>query len=327
MSLARAVLLCRSVMTIDSFFYQRTIARPAAISGVGIHTGKDMQLHLLPAPVNSGIRFRRVDAGGVEIQSLASSVSSLELATCIGRDDVTVSTVEHLLAAVHVMGVDNLIVEIDGPEIPILDGSARPFLHLLEAAGVVEQPALRRILAVTKPVEVTLGDKRITASPYPGLRISYTIDFGADTAIGRQAIDLEVNRARFEEQLAGARTFALERDVDAMRRAGLGLGGNADNCVVYDEKGPINTELRYQREPVRHKALDAVGDLALLGCPIWAHIDVHKGGHLLHFQLIEELKARPDCWAWMQADPVPAEDARAPWVMPHPFERQQPARA
>ncbi len=304
-------------MSVDSFFYQRTIARPAAISGVGIHTGKTMQLNLLPAPVNTGIRFRRVDAGGVEIPSVASSVSSLELATSLGRDDVTISTVEHLLAAVQVMAVDNLIVEIDGPEIPILDGSSRPFLFLLEAAGVVQQPALKRILAVTSPIEVVLDDKRIAASPYPGLRLDYTIDFGEDTSIARQSISLTVDRRSFEHEIAGARTFALERDVDAMRAAGLGLGGNSDNCVVYGDHGPINTELRYQREAVRHKALDAVGDLALLGCPIWAHIEVEKGGHLLHFKLIEELQGRPEAWTWVQAEPL--TERPRPWVMPHPF--------
>ncbi len=303
--------------SIDSFFYQSTTARPAAISGVGIHSGRSIELTLRPAPPNTGIRFRRTDSGGVEIPSLASHVSSLELATSLGKDDVCVSTVEHLLAALQVLGVDNLIVEVDGPEIPILDGSARPFLHLVEAAGVSRQDALRRVLAVTSPLEVTVGDKRIAVSPYPGLRVTYRVDFPG-SAIGEQTLDLEITRESFERELAAARTFALERDVDQMRRAGLGLGGGPDNCIVFDDERPINTTLRWPDEPVRHKALDALGDLALLGCPLWGHVEVNRGGHLVHFRLIEALQQHPECWTWMQAEPVADTAMRA---LPHPFLR------
>ncbi len=305
-------------MPVDSFFHQRTIAQPASITGVGIHTGYRVQLQLLPAPAGHGIRFRRVDAGGVEIASVASSVSSLELATCLGRDDVTVSTVEHLLAAVAVLGIDNLIVELNGPEVPILDGSARPFLYLLQAAGVVRQEALRRVVAITRPIEVRHGDKRIVATPYPGLRLTYSIDFGKGSAIGRQHIDLDVTRDSFERELAPARTFALERDLDAMRRSGLGLGGTVDNCVVFGDDGPINTTLRYEHEPVRHKALDAIGDFALLGCPLWGHIEVEKGGHLLHFKLIEALNRHPECWTYMVGE-LRAPRTRAELPAPHAF--------
>jgi UDP-3-O-[3-hydroxymyristoyl] N-acetylglucosamine deacetylase len=303
-------------MGTDTFFFQRTITRPAAITGVGVHTGKSIQLTLLPAPINTGIVFRRTDAGGVEIPALASHVSNLELATSIGRDDVTISTIEHLMAAAHILGVANMYVEVSGPEVPILDGSARPFLHLLEAAGVVQQPALRRVLAITSPLEVTHEDKAISVSPYPGFRIDYTIDFGHDNPIGRQTVGLEINRATFEKELAGARTFALERDLAALRRAGLGLGGSEDNCVVFGDKGAINTRLRFEREPVRHKALDAVGDLALLGCQMWGRVEVFKGGHLLHYKLIEALQKHPECWTWMQAE-RPTDEL--PLTFDHPF--------
>lgn len=284
-----------------SFFLQKTIKRPAAISGRGIHTGQLAQLRLLPAGENTGIRFRRVDAGNIEIPALATQVSSLELATTLGRDDVTVSTVEHLMAALHATGIDNLVIELDGPEVPILDGSALPYLYLLKAVGTQTQTATRRILAVTAPLVVSSKGRSIRVSPYPGLRISYGIHFEG-TPIGRQEIDLSIDSQSFEEELAPARTFALRRDVDRLHAQGLGLGGTPDNCVVFDESGTFNTALRFADEPVRHKALDAIGDLALLGCPLWAHVEVECGGHLMHFRLMEQLRSQTHCWTWMSAE-------------------------
>jgi UDP-3-O-[3-hydroxymyristoyl] N-acetylglucosamine deacetylase len=301
-------------------FAQKTIARPVAISGVGIHTGRPVRVRLNPAPEGTGILFRRTDSG-VEIPALASEVSSVELATTLGRDDVTISTVEHLLAAVRVRDLDNLFIDLNAPEVPILDGSALPWVHLLEAAGVRMQEGTRRIFAVTAPVEVELGGKRIRVSPYPGLRVTYAIDF-AHPAIGHQEVDLVVDRESFERELAPARTFALAEDVERLHRRGLGLGGDLDNCVVFGPGGPNNT-LRLADEPVRHKALDAVGDLALVGGPVWAHVEVERGGHQLHFALHEALRERPGCWAWLQgptppppspALPAPSSrGARAPW--------------
>lgn len=280
----------------------KTIARPVAISGVGIHTGRPVRARLRPAPEGTGILFRRADSG-VEIRALASEVSSVELATTLGRDDVTISTVEHLLAAVLMRDLDNLFIDLDGPEVPILDGSALPWLHLLKAAGVRAQKGERRIFAVTAPVEVELGGKRIRASPYPGLRVTYAIDF-AHPAIGHQEIDLVVDRESFERELAPARTFALAEDVERLHRRGLGLGGDLDNCVVFGPEGPNNAP-RLPEEPVRHKALDAVGDLALVGAPVWAHVEVERGGHQLHFALHEALRERPDCWTWLQGTSRP----------------------
>jgi UDP-3-O-[3-hydroxymyristoyl] N-acetylglucosamine deacetylase len=267
---------------------------------VGIHTGRPVRVRLHPAPEGTGILFRRTDSG-IEIPALASEVSSVELATTLGRDDVTISTVEHLLAAVRVRDLDNLFIDLNGPEVPILDGSALPWVHLLEAAGVRMQEGARRIFAVTAPVEVELGGKRIRASPYPGLRVSYTIDF-AHPAIGHQEVDLVVDRESFERELAPARTFALAEDVERLHRRGLGLGGDLDNCVVFGPDGPNNAP-RLPDEPVRHKALDAVGDLALAGAPVWAHVEVERGGHQLHFALHEALRERPDCWMWLQGSP------------------------
>lgn len=283
-------------------FNQKTVARQVGISGVGIHTGRVIRVKLSPAPAGTGIVFRRLDSAGVEIPALASEVSSVELATTLGRDDVTISTVEHLLAAVRVCDIDNLWIELDGPEVPILDGSASPFLHLLEAAGVLWQQEPRRIMAITAPLTVELGGKLIRASPYPGLRVSYVIDF-AHPAIGHQEIDLVVSPELFARELAPARTFGLLDDVERLRRRGLGLGGDHDNCVVFGPEGPANTGLRFADEPVRHKALDVVGDLALSGAPLWGYVEVVRGGHQLHFSLLEALRQRTDCWTWLEGQP------------------------
>ena len=286
---------------LHSLFSQKTIARPVAVSGVGIHTGKQVHVELHPAPPGTGVVFRRTDSGGVEIPALASEVSSVELATSLGRDDVTISTVEHLLAALRVCDVDNLRIDLNGPEVPILDGSALPWLHLVEAAGVRFQAAPRRILAITSPITVELdglGGKRIRATPFEGLRVSYAIDFAAP-AIGHQETDLVVSRESFARELAPARTFALLAEVEWLHRRGLGLGGDLDNCIVFGPEGPTNTGLRFADEPVRHKALDVIGDLALAGCPVWAHVEVERGGHQVHFALLEALRERPDCWTWL----------------------------
>jgi UDP-3-O-[3-hydroxymyristoyl] N-acetylglucosamine deacetylase len=288
----------------DDFFVQKTIARAVSIAGVGIHSGKEVRIQLRPAPADFGIRFHRVDCG-VEVPALASYVSSLELATTLGRAGAQVSTVEHLMAAIQIQGIDNLSIEIDGPEVPILDGSALPYCRLLEAADVLPQRALRRILAIIAPFEINQDDGRsISITPYPGLRVSYRIDFG-DRAIGAQSVDVEVTRDGFLRELAPARTFGLLRDVSRMLERGLALGGDEGNCVVFDEQGPINTALRFPNEPVRHKALDAIGDLALIGSPIWGHLTVERGGHALHIALIEALQARPDCWTWVAGETTP----------------------
>ncbi len=292
-------------------FRQKTIARQTGITGVGIHTGRPIHLELYPAPAGTGIVFRRTDSGGVEIPALASEVSSVELATTLGRDDVTISTVEHLLAAIRACDIDNVRIDLDGPEVPILDGSALPFVHLLDAAGVRWQGAPRRIMAITAPLTVELGGKRIRASPFPGLRVSYQIDF-AVPAIGHQETDVVVDRDSFVRELAPARTFALLADVEWLHRRGLGLGGSLDNCVIFSPEGPANTQLRYPDEPVRHKALDVIGDLALTGAPLWAHIEVERGGHQVHYSLVEAIRERTACWTWIDGlDKVAAAVATA----------------
>jgi len=282
-------------------FQQNTLERTASIEGIGIHTGRSVRATLRPAEPGAGIVFRRLDAGGVTVPAIAANVCSLELATTIGRDDVTISTIEHLMAALQLARVDNATIEIDGPEVPILDGSALPYVHLIEAAGVKPQDATRKILAVTEPVETSIGNKRIRISPYPGLRVGYLLDYPL-RSIGRQSIDVTIDDESFVRELASARTFALLDDVRRLHQSGLGLGGAENNCIVFDESGPINTTLRFADEPVRHKALDAIGDLALIGSPVWGHLEVERGGHLVHFKLIEALQANNHCWSWVRAE-------------------------
>ena len=301
----------------DRLFRQQTIRRSTGISGTGIHTGRETTLRILPAPSGTGIRFRRTDAGNVEVRADMLDVSSLELATTLGRDDITVSTVEHLLAAVYALGIDNMVVELDGPEVPILDGSAMPYVLLLQAAGIRRQNADRRILAMTSVLELDRGDKWLRASPYPGLRLDYTIDFPG-CAVGRQRLQLDVDQRSFERELAPARTFCRQVDVEQMQRAGLGLGGSTDNCIVFDEEGAVNTDLRFADEPVRHKALDAVGDFTLLGAPIWGHFEILRGGHQLHYELLKELVRNPQCWTWVVGEEIPPQ-------VDLPFDPQQPS--
>ncbi len=305
----------------NALFRQNTLSRDVATSGIGIHSGKRIQLRLLPAAENTGVVFRRTDCGGIEIPALASHVSSVELATTLGRDDVTISTVEHLLAALRICNVDNVIIELDGAEVPILDGSALPFMRLIEATGLRTQAASRRIFVVTAPLSVELGGKLIRVSPYPGLRVSYSIDF-AHAAIGHQQIDVEIDRRSFERELASARTFAMQRDVAALHQRGLGLGGHQDNCVIFADDGPANTSLRFADEPVRHKALDAIGDLSLLGAPLWGHVEVERGGHQVHFSMTEALRSRTDCWTWASGEPraTPASTRPEPRTQQEPLE-------
>lgn len=291
-----------------ALFQQNTIARPTSVEGLGIHTGRPVTLRLLPAPIDTGIVFQRTDRGGITIPARCSEVVSLDLATTLGagpgsHDDhsITISTIEHLMAAAHMMAIDNLLVEVNGPEIPILDGSATPFLNLLEAAGTEGQDATRKLFVVTEPVELELEDKWIRVSPYPGLRISYALDYEIES-IGHQEIEFDITRKSFAKELASARTFGLRRDIDRLHAMGLGLGGRKDNCVVFSADGPTNTELRFADEPVRHKALDAIGDFALLGAPLWGHLEVKRGGHLLHYRLMEKLLANPHTWTWVGLD-------------------------
>jgi UDP-3-O-[3-hydroxymyristoyl] N-acetylglucosamine deacetylase len=276
---------------------QRTITEKATCTGVGLHSGKTTHLSLYPARPGTGLVFVRTDLpDSPEIPARRSALTSTRLATTLGRGIATVGTVEHLLAAISALGIDNLRIEVDGPEIPVMDGSAAPFVALLRPAGAFDQRVARRQIRLRKPIVVRDGDRAIRVSPAPGFSVSYFVEY-PHPAIGRQRLELEVDAVSFEREIAGARTFGFLHEVQALWRGGLARGGNLDNTVVLDERGVLNpTGLRFADEFVRHKILDLIGDLALLGMPLSAHVDVERGGHALHQQLVERILATPEAW-------------------------------
>jgi len=270
-------------------YYQKTLRRAIVCSGIGLHSGRKVDLHLLPAPPDSGIVFRRLDQGGIQIPADVFRVQRVDFATTIGVGAVQVKTVEHVLAAFYGMGVDNAVVEINASEVPIMDGSAAPFVYLIREAGVVNQNRTRRYFKVTHPLEVQEGDRWIKVFPSDDLRVTYTISFD-HPSIHKQTITIPINESTFEDQVAPARTFGFMRDVETLRVRGLALGGSVDNAVVLGDSKPLNPDLRFLNEFVRHKILDLLGDLSLTGYFLKAHVMVHKGGHRIHTQMARLLK-------------------------------------
>jgi len=273
---------------------QRTLRREVACTGIGLHGGRQVQLRLRPAPVGHGIVLRRTDVPGFEVRALVGAVCDVNHATSIRCAGERVGTVEHLLAALHGLGVDNAAIEVDADEVPILDGSAVPFVYLLQEAGVRVQPWPRRYLRVRRPVEVKVGDSTLTLYPHDGLRVTYTIEFD-HPAIRRQTLTLDMDQAVFQEEIAPARTFGFLRDVEALRRAGLAKGGSLENAVLVGEHEVLNP-LRFPDEFVRHKILDLVGDLSLAGAPLLAHAVAYKAGHALHILAVREMLRDPSAF-------------------------------
>jgi UDP-3-O-[3-hydroxymyristoyl] N-acetylglucosamine deacetylase len=272
---------------------QRTIAEKVTCSGVGLHGGRPSQLTLHPERTDRGVVFRSCSAGNaVEIPAQARYVVSTDHATTLARGVRRISTVEHLLACLYAMQIDNVVVEVEGDELPVLDGSARDFVRLVDAASPYEQDALCRSLDVGEPIEIVEGERSIHALPAAQLRISYAIDFAHPT-IRRQRCEVEVvDAASFAREIAPARTFGFLDEVDALWRSGLARGGSLANTVVLDARGVVNEEgLRFPDEFVRHKVMDLIGDLALVGRPLRAHVIVERGGHALHHQLVRRLVA------------------------------------
>ena len=277
---------------------QRTIAEKISCTGIGLHSGEPVQLTLHPARAGSGIVFVRTDLPQpVEVPANHRAVTSTRLATTLGRGDATVGTVEHLLAALCGLGIDNVRVEVDGPEVPVMDGSAASFVFLIRAAGIFDQGVPRRSLRVRRALEVRDGDRLIRIEPARELRVTYSVDF-AHPAIGRQQLrDLVIDDESFESEICRARTFGFLREVEALWRSGLARGGNLDNTVVMDDFRVLNRDgLRWSDEFVRHKALDLIGDLALLGIPLEGHVVVERGGHALHQRLVRALLDQPSHW-------------------------------
>jgi len=275
---------------------QRTLARPTAeISGVGLHTGERVTVRAKPAEPGTGIVFVRTDVPGyARIPCSVAARTHSQRRTALRHGDVEVHTVEHLVSAAIGLGLDNLEIEVDGEEMPGMDGSARPFVELLQEAGAHDQELPCKEIVVTEPVEVSQGEASLVALPYPqGLRISYTLDYPVPT-LPSMYYSVEVTQDRFVSEIAPARTFCLRREAEMLLAAGLGKGANTDNTVVMDDDGSVEGELRFPDEPVRHKILDLIGDLALLGAPLRAHIIAVKSGHELNAALAERIVERED---------------------------------
>jgi UDP-3-O-[3-hydroxymyristoyl] N-acetylglucosamine deacetylase len=285
---------------------QRTIRRQISCAGIGLHSGNKVTLTLKPAPADSGIRFRRTDVG-VEIPATVAYVTSLQYATVLGRDGATVETVEHLLAALISSGIDNLVVELTHNEVPIMDGSAAPFLYLVQEAGIKRLSAARKHIKIVRAVQITDGDKRIAVYPSDHFKVSYTISFD-HPMLRHQSRTERITEQSFAESIAAARTFGFLKEVEWMRQNGLALGGSLENAIVIGDAGVLNA-LRFEDEFVRHKILDAIGDLALLGYPLIGHVVAHRAGHALHTALVSQLLAERDAWVFVDS---PAAAALTP---------------
>ena len=275
--------------------FQNTIVRPVEATGTGLHTAVQSHLRLVPAPAGTGIVFRRTDLDGFRIEAHVRNVARVSYATSLMKQGVLLSTTEHLLAAVYSCGVDNVFVEIDNLEVPILDGSAQPFIRMLNRAGLRRLRRRRTYLKVVKPLEVSEGDRRIGIYPHDDFVVSCFVDY-AHPKVGRQEIEIRVNRDSFSRELATARTFGFMSDFEGLRAMGLIRGGSLENAIVLSADDILNGPVRFPDEFVRHKALDLIGDLALVGRPLKARVVAHKAGHALHTQLVTRLLADPTLW-------------------------------
>ncbi len=294
--------------------FQTTIERPVETEGIGLHTAVHCRLRLVPAPADTGIVFRRVDLDNFEIEAHVHNVARVSYATSLMKKGVLLSTTEHLLAALYSCGVDNVYVELDALELPILDGSSQPFVEMLVQAGVRKLRRRRRYLKVLRPLEVTDGDsgkpghvRRIGIYPADEFRVRCFVDY-AHACIGRQEVELAVNRQTFSHLLAPARTFGFLKDEAPLRAVGLIRGVSYENAIVLNEDRVLNGPLRFADEFGRHKTLDLIGDLALMGRPVLGEVRAHKAGHALHTQLVTRLLA--DLTLWMETSSDSATAAR-----------------
>ncbi len=296
---------------------QRTLKNVIRATGLGLHTGEKVELTLRPAAVDTGIVFRRVDLGRpVEIKATPFNVGDTRLSTTLVAGDVKVSTVEHLLAAFAGLGIDNAYVDLGAAEVPIMDGSAAPFVFLLQSAGVEEQARAKRFIRIKRPIEVRDGDKLARFTPYNGFKVEFSIDFDhpAFHARTNQAA-IDFSTSSFVRELSRARTFGFLREIEALRQQNLALGGSLDNAVVVDEYRVLNEGgLRYEDEFVRHKILDAIGDLYLLGHTLIGAFRGHKSGHALNNRLLRALAADETAWE----EVVFEDSATAPICYAHP---------
>src|SRR3982751_4101089 len=279
---------------------QHTRRRPVSCTGIGLHSGNKVTLSLKPSPADSGIRFQRSDLGGLEIPAIVTHLGGIQYQTGLTREAVSVETVEHLLAALTALSIDNAIVELNSPEVPIMDGSAAPFVYLLHEAGVKRLQAPRRYLKVLRPISLTHGDKRIALYPSDHFKVTYSISFD-HPLLRHQSRTMRITEETFIEDIAPARTFGFLKEVEMLRQRGLALGGSLDNAIVLGETGVLNNALRFDDEFVRHKILDVIGDLTLVGHPVIGHLVAHRGGHALHTAFAAKILEETDAWRLVDA--------------------------
>lgn len=268
--------------------YERTVRHPVECSGIGLHSGAEVNLRILPAPAGSGIVFRRIDLDGFEVEAIGRNVAKVSYATSLMKKGVLISTTEHLLSAFIGMGIDNAIVELDNLELPILDGSALPFIEMITQAGVRQQRRKRVYLKILRPCELREGDKFIGIYPGERYSVSYAIDF-PHPLIGREQFQVELSNGSYVKHIAAARTFGFLEQQRAMLNMGLIRGASRDNCVVLTREGIDNPPLRFSDEFVRHKVLDLIGDLALFGKHILGYVKADRAGHALHTAIVSRI--------------------------------------
>ncbi|MDX8378728.1 MAG: UDP-3-O-acyl-N-acetylglucosamine deacetylase [Gallionella sp.] len=284
---------------------QRTLKNSVSVTGVGLHSGEKVSLSLRPGSANSGIIFRRVDVKPAEeIKAHAHRVHDTRLSTCMEQNGVRVATIEHLMSAMAGLGIDNACIEMNAPEVPIMDGSAGTFIFLLQSAGIIEQSAPRQFIRIKKTVEVKQGDKWVKFEPYEGYKLTFTINFAHPVfANAKQHVMIELDENTYIRDISRARTFGFMQEVESMRAQGLALGGSLDNAIVMDEYRVLNADgLRFEDEFVKHKVLDAIGDLYLLGHPVIGAFSGFKSGHALNNALLRELLADEEAWEFVTFD-------------------------
>jgi UDP-3-O-[3-hydroxymyristoyl] N-acetylglucosamine deacetylase len=280
--------------------FQQTLRRTVNCAGIGLHSGKKVTLSLVPAPAGHGIRFRRVDLGGTEIPAHVAYLSDkLQLQTTLVNGEASVETIEHLLSALRGLGIDNVRIDLNDREVPIMDGSSAPWVYLIQDAGVKVQNAPRLTLQVLRQMQYEQGDKRIALYPFDGFKVSYTITFD-HPLLRNQQKTMVLDEQAFVNDVAPARTFGFLKEVEMLRQRGLALGGSLENAVVLGESGVLNP-LRFEDEFVRHKILDVMGDLSLVGHAIRGHLVVHRGGHALHTAFAEEILRQRDAWQLVES--------------------------
>ena len=278
---------------------QRTLKNPIRASGVGLHSGKKVLMVVKPAPPDTGVVFRRTDLdASLDVRAYADLVGETTLGTSLVQGEVRVSTIEHLLSAFAGLGIDNVYVELSAEEVPIMDGSAGPFVFLLQSAGITEQDAPKRFVRVLKDIQVEDGEKWARFKPYNGYKLNFEIEFNHPSFRKRHnTASMEFSTTTFLKEISRARTFGFMRDLEYLRSRNLALGGTLDNAIVLDDQRVLNEDgLRYEDEFVKHKILDAIGDLYLLGCSLITEFSGYKSGHALNNRLLRKLIATPDAW-------------------------------